>query len=167
MMELQADNKVIFVMGVSGSGKSYIGRLLAIEMSLPFIDADDYHSTQNIHKMSSGVALDDQDREPWLYKVNKIARENKNSGCVIACSALKEKYRSLLSNSIEQYVKWIYLRGTYERVLALMEKRVDHFMQANMLKSQFEALEEPMYGATIDIDNSPGRIIQKIKSHVM
>lgn len=155
--------KVIFIMGVSGSGKTSVGRLLAKDLSVPFIDADDHHPSSNIEKMSKGIPLTDADREPWLDTLNKIAQEHIYSGCVIACSALKEAYRQRLMKAIESNVLWIYLKGTYEQIYDRMKKRQDHFMGARMLRSQFEELEAPDDAIIMDIADSPEVIVQKIK----
>ncbi len=153
-------------MGVSGSGKTSVGQLLANELSVPFIDADDHHPPSNIKKMSRGIPLDDSDREPWLDQLNKIALDHINSGCVIGCSALKEVYRSRLIQSIASNVNWIYLKGSYDLIFDRMNKREDHFMDPKMLRSQFETLEEPENAINIDITNSPELIVKNIKSHL-
>ena len=150
-------------MGVSGSGKSFIGAMLAKELGLPFMDADDYHPESNIKKMSEGIPLNDDDRAPWLKILNGLAKENKEQGCVIACSALKEKYRKQLSESLEDEVQWYYLKGDYELILKRMKAREGHFMGVNMLQSQFETLEEPENAIVLDIKDSPAEIIKRIK----
>lgn len=155
-------------MGVSGSGKTSIGRLLAKELSVPFIDADDHHPPSNIEKMSQGIPLEDSDREPWLDILHEIAVKHLDgdSGCVIACSALKEVYRKRLSESIEANSLWVYLKGTYEQIFERMKKREGHFMGAEMLKSQFETLEEPRNAIHIDISDSLEKIVRVIQSRV-
>ena len=155
--------KVFIVMGVSGSGKSSVGRLLANELSVPFIDADDHHPTSNIEKMSKGIPLNDNDREPWLDRLHEIALNHLDSGCVIACSALKKSYRRRLDQSITSNISWVYLKGSYNLIFNRMKNRKDHFMDAEMLKSQFETLEEPKNAIEMDIADSPEVIIQKIK----
>ena len=154
-------------MGVSGSGKTSIGQLLARELSIPFIDADDHHPASNIEKMSQGIPLNDNDRKPWLDQLNKIARSHLDTGCVIGCSALKEDYRRRLSDSIESHVLWVYLQGSYEQIFERMKKRQDHFMGADMLRSQFDTLEEPGDAVNMDIADAPEVMVQKIKSHII
>ena len=149
-------------MGVSGSGKTSVGRLLAERLSVPFIDADDHHPLSNIEKMSKGIPLNDEDRAPWLDQLNKIAQSKVHSGCVIACSALTVAYRKRLAYSIDPDVIWVYLKGTYEQIFERMNKRLDHFMGSNMLESQFKTLEEPDNAIEIDISDSPEVIVQKI-----
>ncbi len=153
-------------MGVSGSGKSSVGQLLANELSVPFIDADDHHPLANIEKMSQGIPLNDHDRKPWLDQLHEIAVDHLNSGCVIACSALKEDYRKRLTQSIASHVLWIYLKGSYEQIFERMKNRKDHFMAAEMLRSQFETLEEPQNAINIGIADSLDIIVHKIKSHL-
>ena len=153
-------------MGVSGSGKTTIGQLLAEELAVSFIDADDYHPNANIEKMANGIPLNDSDRFPWLSRLNQIAKDNMTTGCVIACSALKANYRIRLADSIESNIVWIYLKGNYEQIYKRMQNRQDHFMGADMLKSQFEALEEPDHAINIDIEDSLEQIVQKIKTEL-
>lgn len=155
--------KIIIIMGVSGCGKTSVGRLLANDLSIPFIDADDHHPASNIEKMSKGIPLNDNDRKPWLDRLNEIAKDHIGSGCVIACSALKEIYRKRLAQSIESNVRWIYLQGSYDQIFERMTNRHDHFMGSGMLKSQFETLEEPENAINVDIGDSPEDIVQNIK----
>ena len=126
----------IFIIGVSGVGKSTIGNLMSKEVSIPFFDGDDFHSEQNVKKMAEGKALNDDDRYEWLVKLNNLAKEQtKKNGCIIACSALKEGYRKLLKSDIEDSVKWILLDGTYENIKNRMSYRKGHYMPVALLKS--------------------------------
>jgi len=150
-------------MGVSGSGKSSVAKLLAKELSMAFIDADDHHIPSSIEKMSKGIPLTDSDREPWLKRMNKIAINHLDSGAVIACSALKKKYRQRLNQRIESNVNWVYLKGDYDLIFKRMKNRKSHFMNADMLKSQFDALEEPEDAIVINIANSLEGIVENIK----
>jgi 6-phosphogluconate dehydrogenase len=155
-------------MGVSGCGKSTIGKLLAQELSIPFFDGDDFHPEENIAKMSSGQALNDDDRLGWLQTLNKLAiKQLANKGCVIVCSALKESYRDILNTNIECNSKWVFLNGSFEQIRERINARKDHFMSSNLLKSQFDTLEEPKKSIEIDISLSPEKIIKKIKKEVM
>ena len=156
---------VIFVMGVSGVGKSTIGNLISKEYSIPFFDADDYHPAENIEKMKSGQSLNDIDRIPWLKTLNELASsEIKKHSCVIACSALKNKYRTILQHGIEFHTKWIFLSGTFDLVQQRMKLRNEHFMPSSLLKSQFEILQIPSNAITIPIHQSLEKIMAQIKN---
>jgi len=160
-------NKVIFIMGVSGVGKSTICKLLAKELDMPFFDGDDFHPKENLDKMSSGKPLNDDDRNGWLITLNELAKEQlKNDSCVIVCSALKQNYRELLSQGIEKQTKWVHLSGTFETIYNRMNARKDHFMSSDMLKSQFDTLEIPEDAITVDIELKPSEIVSKIKDEL-
>lgn len=161
-------SKVLFIMGVSGVGKSTIGTLLAKELDVPFFDGDDYHPKENVIKMSSGMPLNDDDRNGWLVNLNELAKTKlEKSSCVIVCSALKKKYRKLLSDGIENQTQWVHLNGTFETIHNRMNARKDHFMPSELLKSQFDTLECPVNAITIDIELTPEEIIKKIKEELM
>ncbi len=130
------------VMGVSGSGKTTVGRSLADRLGVPFFDADNFHPPANIAKMSRGEALDDEDRRPWLETLANVLREHPD--CVVTCSALKRRYREMLREGGDASgpVRIVYLRADYETIAARMD-RPGHFFPAKLLRSQFEALEEP------------------------
>lgn len=158
---------IYYVMGVSGSGKTTIGEMLAKKLGLPFFDADGFHSPENIEKMSLGKPLTDGDRTGWLKAIHGKAVEilNKNGSAVITCSALKEKYRSAISDGVENSVKWVMLNGTYDLIKKRMEER-SHFMPSALLKSQFETLEKPDYGIHISIEKTPQEIVEEIMLEV-
>ena len=154
---------LIIVMGVSGSGKSTIGLLLAQRLRLPFVDADDYHSKENVRKMTEGNALTDVDRLKWLQKLNKLLKEaSKQKGIVMACSALKEDYRIALQQDLSQKIKWIFLHGTNSLLSQRIMDRKDHFMPAGLLESQLAILEKPGYGIHVNVEKSPDEIINII-----
>lgn len=155
--------KVIFIMGVSGTGKSWIGEGLAKALKLKYLDADEYHSRHNIEKMSLGIPLTDQDRFPWLNSLNQLARSYEDAGCIIACSALKQCYRDMLAKGLEKKVVWVYLKGNFDLIYQRMKNRKNHFMKPEMLQSQLDTLEEPVDAIEIDIAETSEVIIQKIK----
>lgn len=152
-------------MGVSGSGKTTIGKLLSQELNIPFFDGDDFHPESNIKKMSNGEALNDNDRQGWLKTLNGLAKKEiaKNS-CVIVCSALKQKYRDILSNTIESQTEWVYLFGSFKQILERVHSRANHFMPSELLQSQFDILEDPKGAIEINISLQPVQIIEMIKN---
>ncbi len=153
----------IILMGVSGSGKTTVGKALAHELGCAFFDGDDYHPERNVAKMRDGIPLTDDDRRDWLLTLAKLISDNlvRSSSGVLACSALKQQYRDLLSVDPER-VKFVYLMGNRELISARMRDRKDHFMQAGMLDSQFDALEEPLDAMTVDINLSPEEIVELV-----
>ena len=166
-MELK-NKKIFFVMGVSGCGKSTIGELLAKDLSIPFFDGDDFHPKENIQKMTSGIPLTDEDRLGWLNRLNSLAKNQlKKNSCVIVCSALKNKYRYSLSLEIETQTKWIHLVGSFNQISKRMHSRSDHFMPSNLLKSQFEILENPTNAFEVNISLTPKEIVNKIKKELI
>jgi gluconokinase len=155
--------QVIIVMGVSGSGKTTIGSMLAHDLGWQFYDADDFHPPANREKMSQGIPLNDEDRADWLKSLQTLIHKNIEEGasCVLACSALKQRYREMLA--VNEKARFVYLRGSYEQVKTRMKRRKDHYMPVQLLQSQFEALEEPQEAVIVDISNSPEEIIKFIR----
>lgn len=157
---------IIYIMGVSGSGKTTIGNLLSKQTGIPFFDADDIHSIANKEKMKAGKPLTDEDRKDWLLEINKLAqKQTKLKGAVIACSALKEKYRAALSSKIADPV-WVFLQGNYDLIHQRMKKRTDHYMPAQLLSSQIETLEIPVNALTINVKLEPEIIVAEIVQHL-
>ncbi|WP_422079786.1 gluconokinase [Ulvibacterium sp.] len=161
-----AKTTVLLVMGVSGSGKSTVGKLLATELNVPFFDGDDYHPEENVAKMAAGNPLNDTDRIGWLKRINTLIKENLKSGAVIACSALKESYRSVIANGVLQKIRFVYLKGSFEEVQDRMQKRKGHFMPTALLKSQFDTLEPPQKAISVSIQQSPSSIVLEILEHI-
>ena len=150
----------ILLMGVSGSGKTTIGRRLAERLGGRFLDADALHSAAAVAKMRAGVPLDDADRWPWLDRVAAAMRDHGGPGpLVIGCSALKETYRRRLGR--DDYAL-VYLRGTKDLIAGRMARRRGHFMPPGLLDSQFAALEEPADALVVDIDATPETIVGRI-----
>jgi len=151
------------VMGVSGSGKTVVGKSLAEHSGWAFYDADDFHPPENVGKMARGIPLTDSDRAPWLDSLHDLISSSlkKNRPGVLACSVLKERYRQQLLEGNDN-VKIIYLKGSYELIWSRMIARKEHFMKPHMLQSQFEALEEPANALTIDISVSVAEIVREV-----
>lgn len=151
------------IMGVSGSGKTTVGKALAQTLGWDFFDADDFHPPANIAKMAKGTPLDDSDRAPWLDALHELISSSLKTDrpAVLACSALKERYRQRLLEG-NNGVQIVYLKGSYELIWSRMEKRTDHYMKPQMLKSQFETLEEPQDAIIIDISSSFEQIVRDL-----
>lgn len=156
---------LIIVTGVSGTGKTTIGKGLSNHFKLPFFDADHFHPPENIEKMSNGFPLDDKDRLPWLQALaNQLKESEKSGGAVLACSALKQSYRDILQ--VNDQVKWIHLEGDRELIWERMLARKNHYMKASMLDSQIATWEEPDFGLKLSIDNSPEKMIEEAISYI-
>ena len=152
------------VMGVSGCGKTTVGEALAAHLHCPFYDGDDFHPPENVAKMAQGIPLDDADRTPWLARLAALIREHVDRGetAVLASSALKTQYRDQLR--VSQRVQFIYLEGSFDLIWQRMQTRQNHYMKADMLRSQFEALEPPDAdeAITIPIDQDVAGILTVI-----
>lgn len=156
---------IIIVMGVSGSGKSTVGSLLAQELHWQFFDADDFHSDANRDKMKSGIPLTDEDRAEWLLTLRNLLIESalRNQSMVLACSALRQKYRDALR--IDQAaLHFVFLKGSFDQIQARMQRRKGHYMGADMLAGQFQTLEEPRDALVVDISESPGDVVDAIRA---
>jgi carbohydrate kinase (thermoresistant glucokinase family) len=154
----------ILLMGVSGSGKTTVGRLLAERLGGRYLDADDLHAPEAVAKMRAGVPLDDDDRWPWLDRVAAAMRDHQGphgdqEPLVVGCSALKESYRRRLGRGNYALV---YLRGNKALIAERMKRRRGHFMPPELLDSQFAALEEPEDALTVDIDATPEAIVDRV-----
>jgi gluconokinase len=159
---------VVVIMGVSGSGKSTVGALLAARLQWEFADADWFHSAANVDKMHAGIALTDEDRWPWLEAIARWIDELRRAGQhgVLACSALKRRYRDVLRGGGKD-LRFAYLKGDEQLIARRTAARHEHFMPPALLRSQFDALEEPApdeYPITVSIDARPGEIAARILS---
>jgi gluconokinase len=158
---------IVIVFGVSGAGKTTVGKLLARESGWHFVEADDFHSVANIEKMRSGRPLTDEDRWPWLERlreeIKRLVATGKNA--VVACSALKRAYRDRLRVGNEE--KFVFLRGDFALVQKQLRSRPAHFMNPDLLHSQFDDLEEPRPDEevlTIELGGTPEEIVNEIKT---
>ena len=149
-------------MGVSGTGKTTVGKLLSEKLEYPFFDGDDYHPEENVKKMKTGTPLDDDDRKGWLIRLNQLALEQKKTGAVIACSALKKNYRGLLRAGMGNKIKFIFLKGSFDLIKSRLEGRKGHFMPLGLLQSQFDALEAPSKALSVSIKDTPSEIVEEI-----
>jgi gluconokinase len=159
----------LIVMGVAGSGKTTIGKALAARLGWDFFDADAFHPPTNVAKMAAGMPLDDDDRAPWLAALHELLARTRREGRhpVLACSALKQPYRdTLLAGNAG--IRVVYLQGNCDLILSRMANREDHYMKPGMLRSQFDALEEPEDALTVDIarpvEKIVGEILQRLKT---
>lgn len=158
-------------MGVSGSGKTTVGRLLSKQTSIPFYDGDDFHPEENVRKMSQGIPLTDRDRIAWIGRIADFMNGSPAENKILACSALNRFIRGLIKNRINEPCYFIFLKGDYDLIKDRMDKREPHYMKSGMLVSQFEALEEPDDAFTVDIHIPPdlicnaiyGKIIERLR----
>lgn len=150
-------------MGISGAGKSTVGSRLAKHLEIPFLDADDFHPTENIKKMSRGQALTDDDRWPWLGAIVQYVLDSHRQRMVLGCSALKAAYRQYLGQRLQ--LKVVYLELTREEAIARLESRTDHFMPASLIDSQLDTLEPPTEALTISATTPPEEIVKVVANH--
>ncbi|RKE18177.1 gluconokinase [Streptomyces sp. TLI_171] len=170
-MALSAENQqppVIVVMGVSGVGKTTVARLLADRLGLPYAEADDFHPAANIAKMSAGVPLDDQDREPWLRALGTWLgdRSRDGSGGVVTCSALKRRYRDVLRAGCPDAF-FVHLSGSHDLVGDRLAHRTGHFMPPSLLDSQYatlEPLQADEQGTVLDVGADPETLVDRAVS---
>jgi gluconokinase len=157
---------IVIVMGVVGSGKTTVGRLLGEKMGWEFADADDFHPASNVEKIRSGIALTDQDRAPWLESLRMAISQwiASQRNVVLACSALKCRYREELEAGPE--VRFVYLKGTPALVADRLHSRHGHFANEQILASQFADLEEPKDAVTVSILPDPPRIVAEIRKRL-
>jgi len=158
---------ILVLMGVSGSGKTTVGKLLARQLGWNFVEADDYHSAANVEKMRRGEPLTDEDRRPWLdqlrQRIDEAAEHGEN--IVLACSALRHAYQDYLERDEPGLVHYVYLYGSEEVIRRRIAARTGHFMNPNLLHSQFETLEPPEHALRVDVDSPPEAIASEIRRH--
>ena len=162
--------QILVVMGVSGSGKSTVGKALAANLGWPFAEGDDFHSAANVAKMRSGQPLDDLDRKGWLGAISAWIAQHIDAGetGVVTCSALKRAYRDQLKNG-NSAVLFVYLEGSMETIFNRLTSRTGHFMPASLLPTQFEALQEPTADENfiaVDVTRPLASIVEQIRAYV-
>jgi gluconokinase len=156
---------IVVVMGVSGSGKTTIGTALATRLGMAFVEGDDWHPPQNVAKMSAGTPLTDEDRWPWLDRLNAElrAREARGESVVVTCSALKQSYRDRLTRGLARW-ELVFLHGSFELLGQRITARKHRYMPASLLQSQFDALEPPAKAIAVDVAEPLERSVEKIST---
>jgi gluconokinase len=156
---------ILVLMGVSGTGKTTIGKLLAAELGWAFVEGDDYHPIENVNKMNAGIPLTDEDRWPWLQALRKRVAEacKRGENVVLACSALKHDYREYLERHDPECVHYVFLHGSKEQIRSRLTARTGHFMDPALLDSQFQTLEPPEGALQVDVAPTPEVITAEIR----
>ncbi|HEV8096326.1 MAG TPA: gluconokinase [Burkholderiales bacterium] len=154
---------IVVVMGVSGSGKTTIGTALADRLGWAFVEGDDWHPPQNVAKMSAGTPLTDEDRWPWLDRLNAElrARDARGESVVVTCSALKQSYRDRLTRGLARW-ELVFLHGSFELLSQRIAERKHRFMPAALLQSQFDALEPPAKAIAVDVAQPQEQSVERI-----
>jgi gluconokinase len=158
---------IVVLMGVTGSGKTTVGKMLAKNLGWKFYDADDYHPVANIEKMHRGIPLTDEDRKPWLQTLGRLIDDARDRGenIVLACSALRHAYQEYLRHHLD-VVHYVCLCGPEEVIRKRLEARAGHFMNPTLLPSQFDILEPPQDAIRVDVRETPEEIVQEIRGRL-
>lgn len=159
----QPDVRAVVLAGVSGSGKTTVGKALARDLDWTFLDADNFHSSANVEKMRAGEPLTDEDREPWLQALAVAVRERlaRSEGVVLACSALKQSYRERLR--VDESVRFAFLEADAELLRQRLEERTSHYFPAGLLASQLQTLEPPTDALTLDAALPPDALVREVE----
>jgi gluconokinase len=158
---------IVILMGVTGCGKTTVGAMLAQDCGWEFHDADDFHPAENVAKMKRGAPLDDEDRRPWLERLNTFLLDSERQGksLVLACSALKQVYRDRLARNCAA-ARFVFLDGDMELIRARLAARQGHYMNPKLLDSQFAILERPREALRLDIAESPAELVRSIRERL-
>lgn len=158
---------IVILMGVAGSGKTTIGRLLAEALEWKFFDADDFHSQENVERMRQGVELTDKDREPWLDSLHELLRElnGREESAILAFSALRQAYCQRLAEGIEG-LQFVYLKGGRALLERRLKDRQGHYFGADLLASQLETLEEPEGVPVVEVTGAPETVVARVRKAV-
>lgn len=154
----------VVLMGVTGSGKTTVGQLLAAQLGWPFLDGDDFHPEANVAKMAAGTPLTDADRWPWLRRLAAEIgdRVERGQSCLLGCSALKQAYREVLRGGRGDRVRFVHLDGPEGLIAGRLQARVHRYMPATLLRSQFEALEPAADAVRVDIAGTPAQTARAV-----
>lgn len=158
---------IVVLMGVSGTGKTTVGKLLAADLGWTFLEGDEFHPAANVEKMRRGEPLNDDDRRPWLAALRRRIEEaiGRGENAVLACSALKHAYQDYLEgHDPDDLVRYVHLTGSEELLRRRLEERKGHFMPASLLHSQFEALEPPEHAIAVDVTPPPDVIARDVRA---
>jgi gluconokinase len=155
---------IVLIMGVAGAGKTTVGKALAEQPGWHFVDADDFHTAENVRRMAAGDALNDEDREPWLRQINQLLVElqKQSVNVVVACSALKHSYRKILLDGIQSPVT-VFLAAPRDTIEHRLQNRIEHFAGAALLDSQFDVLEPPRGAIAIDATNPLDEVVAELR----
>jgi gluconokinase len=153
---------IVIVMGVTGSGKTTIGRMVAAQLGVTFIDGDDFHDPANVERMQRGEPLDDAARTPWLDRLNAELRAHASDGVVLACSALKQSYRDRLMDGLVGSARFVLLTTAPGLLRRRIDARTDHFAHSDLLPSQLEALEPPRNALVVDVSAPPDDVVAEV-----
>lgn len=153
---------VFILMGVSGSGKTTIGKRVSQELGVPFYEGDDFHPPENIAKMSSGIPLDDKDRVPWIDALVSALNERESKDAVVACSALSRFIRERIRGGLKDSAKFIWLTARPEIIEERLRQRGQHYMKAGMLASQFAALQMPQTARQVSVERPVDEVVAEV-----
>lgn len=158
--------RLIVIMGVSGSGKSHISRKLSKKIDVPFLEGDDFHPEANVSKMAGGIPLSNQDREAWIEAMADAIKSHSEDTLVLSCSALNDFVRIRLKDGCDRHIDWIYLDISRDELLHRLQRRKNHFMKADLLDSQLEAMQPPKEAYRVNENLKPFEMVYSIREYL-